>query len=122
MPTTLSSISTITTASGNTKFLELNKDTVQPGLRFVIAESHRRLAESVDTRRKNISVFNHVERLNKHPSLFINYLRQVAANKGISFNIDEGLLDKDATKAKDPRTNYRLQSIIQAQDITYNQY
>ena len=39
--------------------------------------------------RKNISVFNEVERLNKHPSLFVNYLKQLARSKGISFDIDE---------------------------------
>ena len=53
----------------------LNKDTVQPGMRFVVTGSQLRLTDNVDTKRKSISVFNEVERLNKHPSLFINHLK-----------------------------------------------
>ena len=49
-----------------------------------------------DTMRKNISVFNEVERLNKHPSLFVNYLKQLARSKGISVNIDEAPRERDA--------------------------
>jgi hypothetical protein len=98
--------------------LELNRETVAPGLNFVITGSTLRLAESADTRRKNISVFNHVERLNKHPSMFINYLRLLATNKGMGFTIDQGTQEGTETKAKEPRVNYRLQSILQAKDIT----
>ena len=43
--------------------MELNKDVVQSGMRMILEGSQLRLAESVDTRRKNISVFNQVERL-----------------------------------------------------------
>ena len=53
---------------------DLNKDTVQPGMRFVVTGSQLRLTDNVDTKRKSISVFNEVERLSKHPSLFINHL------------------------------------------------
>jgi hypothetical protein len=69
--------------------LELNKHTVQPGARFAVTGNLLRLEECVDTRRKNISVFNTVERLNKNPSLFINYLRVLAEAKGIGFVIDQ---------------------------------
>ena len=41
-----------------------------------------RVAENdANTKRNNISVFNTVERLNKHPSVFINYLRALASAK-----------------------------------------
>ena len=60
-----------------------------------------------DTMRKNISVFNEVERLNKHPSLFVNYLKQLARSKGISVNIDEAPHEKAESTAKAATTNYR---------------
>jgi hypothetical protein len=95
---------------------ELNKDTVQPGMRMLVSGDHMRLAETVDTRRKNISVFNHVERLNKHPCLFINYLRVLAKGKGMGFTID------DEGKPNEPRKNYRLEAIMQAKDLTKEEY
>ena len=52
--------------------MELNKDVVQSGMRMILEGSQLRLAESVDARRKNISMFNQVERLNKQPHSFIN--------------------------------------------------
>ncbi len=51
------------------KVVELNKEMVQPGMKFVITSSQLRLASRVDTTRENISVFSDVERLNKQPSL-----------------------------------------------------
>jgi hypothetical protein len=95
---------------------ELNKDTVQPGMRMVVSGDHMRLADTVDVRRKDISVFNHVERLNKHPCLFINYLRVLAKGKGMGFTID------DEGKPNEPRKNYRLEAILQAKDITKQEY
>ena len=111
--------------------LELNKHTVQPGVQFVITGSQLRLAESVDTRRKNISVFNTVERLNKNPSLFINYLRILAEQKGMGFEIDQEAAGREEaeetdgepqTRAKDARTNYKLQCILQAKQISWSEY
>ena len=47
-----------------------------------------RVAENeANAKRKSISVFNTVERLNKHPSVFINYLRVLASAKGMTFTI-----------------------------------
>jgi hypothetical protein len=110
--------------------LELNQHTVQPGARFVITGNRLTLAESVDTRRKNISVFNTVERLNKNPSLFINYLRVLAEGKGMGFVIDQAIAPRaeaeaegeGETRAKDARTNYKLQSILHAKDLTASEY
>ena len=67
----------------------MNKDVVQSGMRMILEGSHLRLAESVDTRQKNISVFNQIERLNKQTNLFIYYFRLLATSKGMAFNIDE---------------------------------
>ena len=103
--------------------LELNKHVVAPGgFQFAITDGQLRLSENVDTRRKNISVFNQVERLNKHPALFINYLRILAANKGMAVTVDQETVERTEAQAKDPRTNYRLQSILTAPDITAQQY
>jgi hypothetical protein len=41
-------------------------------------------------------VFNEVERLSKHPSLCVDYLKQLARSKGISVNIDEAPRERDA--------------------------
>jgi len=101
--------------------LELNRRVVVPG-GFQIADGLLRLSENVDIRRKNISVFNQVERLNKHPALFINYLRILAANKGMALTIDQETVERPEAQAKDPRTNYRLQSILTAPNITAQQY
>ena len=103
--------------------LELNKHVVVPGgFQFAIADGLLRLSENIDTRGKNVSVFNQVERLNKHPALFINYLRILAANKGMSMTIDQETVERAEAQAKDPRTNYRLQSILTAPDLTAQQY
>ena len=37
---------------------------------------------TLSKQRKNISVYKKVETLNKHPSIFINYLRVLAGLKG----------------------------------------
>ena len=66
-------------------------------------------------------MFNQVEKLNKHPSLFTNYLRVLATQKGMGFTIDqEG--NKEEVKTKEPRANYRLQAILQAKDIDGDEY
>ena len=103
--------------------MELNKDVVQSGMRMIFEGSQLRLAESVDTRRKNISVFNQVERLNKQPNLFIKCFRLLATSKGMAFNIDKGEPDEAITpKTKDARTNYKIESLLNAPDITNDEY
>ena len=68
-----------------------------------------------------------VERLNKHPSLFVNYLKQLARSKGISFDLDEAPYETEeeippASTAKDATTNYRLEAIRDAPNITTAEY
>jgi hypothetical protein len=99
--------------------LELNQETVAPGMKFEITGSMLRLSQSVDTRRKNISVFNTVEQLNKHPSLFINYLRVLATEKGMGFTIQQ---EKEEDTWRGPKVNYRLNAILAAQDIPAEEY
>ena len=85
-------------------------------MRMRVNGDHIRLAETVDARRKDLSIFNHVERLNKHPYLFINSLRVLAKGKGMGFTID------DEWKPNEPRQNYRLEAIMNAEDITKDEY
>ena len=69
-----------------------------------------------NTRRKTMSVFNTGEKLNKHPSLYINYLRVLAVGKGMNFTIQgtpakegEGTgTDGGATRPK----NYKISAIL----------
>ena len=68
--------------------LELNKVTVantRPEL--LIEDGVMRVAENdANAKRKSITVFSStVERLNKHPSEFVNCLRVLASAKGMTF-------------------------------------
>ena len=69
--------------------MELTRHTVtNTRPEFLIEDGVMRVAENeANAKRKSISVFNTVERLNKHPSLFINYLRVLASAKGMTFTI-----------------------------------
>ena len=69
--------------------LELNRDTVDTTrVEFLVEDGELRLEETaLSKQRKNISVYNTVETLNKHPSIFINHLRVLAVAKGIKFQI-----------------------------------
>ena len=74
--------------------------------------------------RKNISVCSDVERLNKHPGLFANYLKQLARSKDISFDIDEEPYetDEELPPTKDATTNYNIEGIQDAPNITAPEY
>ena len=67
-------------------------------------------------------MFNEVERLNKHPSIVVNYLKQLARSKGISANVDEAPHEKAESTAKAATTNYRLEAIKEAPHITDIEY
>jgi hypothetical protein len=93
--------------------LELNKHTVNNiRAEFVIEDGELMLEESaLSKQRKNISIHNEVERLNKHPSLFINYLRVLAEGKGIKFQIQsppggaEGATKEEEEEEDDSKTS-----------------
>ena len=87
--------------------LELNKHATNTiRAEFVIEDGELMVKEStLSKQRKNISIYSEVERLNKHPSIFINYLKVLAESKGIKFQIqkppdDEGKQKKHKTKNK----------------------
>ena len=60
--------------------LELSRHTVDTTrAEFIIEDGELMLEESaLSKQRKNISIYNTAERLNKHPSILINYLRVLA--------------------------------------------
>jgi hypothetical protein len=70
-------------------------------------------------RRKNISIYNRVEKLNKSSSIYINYLKMLVQGKGMDFEIEEG--DEGATAMSKPK-NYRVAAVMEAQDITSDQF
>ncbi len=67
--------------------MELNRPTVDTTRAELIIEDGELVLEekTLSKQRKHISIYNTVERLNKRPSVFINYLRVLAQGKGIKF-------------------------------------
>ena len=114
--------------------LELNLEAVQQGLQWTVHGDEMRLSSTIDQRRKNISVFNHVEKLNMHPSLFVNYLKTLVIAKGMTFEMDrqateeaEPTLLTATTKAKpvsfqDRKTNYKIDKTVEAKDLTHAEF
>ena len=102
--------------------LELNKHTVKnTDLRFVVEGNQLTLDEqSRNERRKLISVFNATEKLNKHPSVYINYLKVLATAKGMTFEIQEDVSEEKAPKAE--KKNYKISAILEAKDLELDEY
>jgi len=102
--------------------LELNRHTVKnTELRFVVDGSQLTLEESSrNERRKMISVFNATEKLNKHPSVYINYLKVLAMGKGMTFEVQEDVSEEKAAKAE--RKNYKVSAILEAKDLEPDAY
>jgi hypothetical protein len=46
-------------------------------------------AEDVGAKRKTVSIYNATEKLNKHPTIFLDYLRVLAQEKGYGWSVDE---------------------------------
>ena len=82
------------------------------------------MREGVDERRKIISVFNTVERLNKHPAVYLNYLKLPVESKGMLVTVDKGSLPEDTaiSSSEDREQDYKMESIMNAQNITDIEY
>ena len=111
--------------------MELNQHTVaNTRPEFLIEDGRMRVAENeANSKRKSISVFNTVERLNKHPSVFINYLRVVAIAKSMTCNIqyppteeEPATEDQAAAPQKKTKVESRASSIAGAKDLTQEEY
>ena len=105
--------------------LELNRHTVDTTrAEFIIEDGELMLEESaLSKQRKSISIYNTVERLNKHPSVFINYLRVLAEGKGIKFQIQSPPEEqKGAPNKKKTKKQAKVEEIMTAKDLTDDEY
>jgi hypothetical protein len=102
--------------------MELNRHTVQHTSReFLIHGNYLELADNErNQRRKAISIYNTVERLNKHPSLFINYLKILASTKGMGFEVQQ--LEEGETPTREKSKNYKISAVMEAPDIKGDEY
>ena len=99
--------------------MELNQDAVQQTPHWDVVGGKMILSKTIDQRRKSISVFNQVEKLNMHPSLFLNYLKTLALGKGMTFEVDQEVVDGEAAEKK---TNYKLEAIVGAKDLKLDEF
>jgi hypothetical protein len=89
---------------------------------FVIEDGEIQFKESaLSKHRKSISIYNTVERLNKHPSLFINYLKVLAEAKGIKFEVQPKPEGKTSQKKKTKATA-KVDRILDARDLEPEEY
>jgi hypothetical protein len=73
-------------------------------------------AEDASLKRKTISVYNATEKLNKHPLLFLNYLRTLAEEKGYGWSVDA--LEEGKKAQREPATFTKARCIAEARDLT----
>ena len=89
---------------------------------FLVEDGELRLEEStLSKQRRNVSVYNTVETLNKHPSIFINYLRVLAVAKGIKFQI-QAVPEQKGQPKKKTKKNVKAEQILSAKDLTYEEF
>ena len=100
---------------------ELNREKVSSngGLEFEVNGDEITLTER-DAKRKTISIYNTVEKLNKHPSVFINYLRVLARGKGYGFEIDEEI--EEGSGEKGEKANSKIVNTMEAKEIDEDEY
>jgi hypothetical protein len=101
--------------------MELNRLTVEntkPEL--VINGDYLQCSENNrNARRKTVSIYNEVEKLNKNPSVFINFLRVLASGKGMGFNIIGNPEDKPKVSRAG---SYKVSCTLEAEDIDAERY
>jgi pterin-4a-carbinolamine dehydratase len=104
--------------------LKNNRDTVDTTrMEFLVEDGELRLKETaLSKQRKNISVYNTTETLNKHPSIFINYLKVLTAAKGIKFQIQAVPEEQKGQPKKKTKKNVKAEQIMSAKDLTYEEF
>ena len=97
---------------------ETNKQIIRKPT-YSVEDSKLTMSEGIYQRWTIISVSNTVERLNKHPTLYLNYLKLLVESKGMRFTVDKEPLATDCTNTstRDREKNYKLQSILHARNI-----
>jgi hypothetical protein len=101
--------------------MELNKANVEnTPIAWMMREGYLEIDKGMHTRRKTVSIYNIVERLNKHPSLFINYFKKLCISKGMDFQIQAKPAEQKTKKTK--TKNYKIDAILQAKDLTNDEF
>ena len=92
------------------------------GDKQLIINEHEKIEfrDTTDRIRMNNSIYNTVEKLNKHPSIYISYLQILACNKGYKFVIDEK--DERKKPPKEQTQNYKVEMLLNADDIDDAKY
>lgn len=92
------------------------------GDKQLIINEHEKIEfrDTTDRIRMNNSIYNTVEKLNKHPSIYISYLQILACNKGYKFVIDEK--DERKKPPKEQTQNYKVEMLLNADDIDDTKY
>ena len=92
---------------------------------FLVEDGELRVVEStLSKQRKNISVYNTVETLSKHPSIFINYLGVLAGLKGIKFQIQAVPEEQKGQPKKKKKTkkNAKIEQMLTAKGFTCEEF
>ena len=109
------------------EIMHLNRHTVDATrAEFVVDENgDLQLKENaLNKQRKTISIYNTVEEKNKHPSLFINYLRVLVASKGIKFEVQARPEEQEGAKKKKKKgkKNAKIEQILSAKDLDEEEF
>jgi hypothetical protein len=103
--------------------MELNRTNVETSpMDFIVREGYLEIDNERHVRRKTVSIYNTVERLNKHPSLFMNYLKKLCVAKGMDWEVQEKPADANAKQKKTKTKNYKVAAIMEAADLTHEQF
>jgi hypothetical protein len=77
-------------------------------------------AEDVGAKRKTVSIYNATEKLNKHPTIFLDYLRVLAQEKGYGWTVDE--LQPGQRPTREPAAFTKVNCIVGAGELTVDDY
>ena len=70
------------------------------------------MSEGKNKRRQVISVSNTVERLNKHPAVYVNYLKLIVESTCMLFTVDKEF-DSTYSSSRDREEDYKIYSNIE---------
>jgi hypothetical protein len=109
------------------EIMHLNRHTVDATRAEFIVDDDGELKlkeNALNKQRKTISVYNTVEEKNKHPSLFINYLKVLAASKGIKFEVQARPEEQEGAKQKKKKSkkNAKIEQILTAKDLDEDEF
>ena len=80
------------------------------------------MSEGVNERRKIISVFSTVERLNQHQTAYLNYLKLLVASKGMLLTVDKESLPEDSAYSNNKNRETDFQNGINIECSKFKRY